>query len=652
MVTVTLGVTIDQGRKWIALVDPIPAGFEVVNPQLAAGGKDLGTPPAGDPWAQRRQRAWNAIRWDHQELRDDRVQWFADDMRAGTYELSYQAARRSTARSRVMPATIEAMYHARRPRPHRAGHHHRDEVMRVTAPTPRLRRGIPRALRATWRVGRWALVAALVPAVVAIQIAIVCVLAWPFDRDALLATSAPLTLVDVRGDEIATYPAVGADRTRWTRLGELPAIAVSAVIESEDQGFWRHRGVDGAGIARAAWLDLQGGRFGGSTLTMQLARMLTTGARAARRAREAARGPARAAHRARGRQAHDPRAVDEPRLLRQRRVRLRGGGAALLRQAAERALRRARPRCSPCSRARRRATIRWSGSTPRCAGAIACSRCSSSAAWSPPRRVHAIAVTELAVVRHTPANHAPHFARWILDQLPARRPHRRRHRAHDARPPAPADRSSARVTEQVAALRRRNLDQAGAVVLDAQTTEVRAMVGSASWRGPGGQINITTRRRHPGSALKPFVYGAAIERGDTPATIAWDTRDTSDAYFAPTAIEHGPVRYREALASSYNFAAIDVLERVGVRPPDERAAQGGRRRGRRRAGRLRPAARARRGQGPPARPDRGLRLHSSRRASSGRPRGIDGRAAARRCTLVAAARPPSGACSRPRPRGW
>ncbi len=103
------------------------------------------------------------------------------------------------------------------------------------------------------------------------------------------------------------------------------------------------------------------------------------------------------------------------------------------------------------------------------------------------------------------------------------------------------------------------------VVLDTRTSDVLAMVGSADWAGDAGQINITTRRRHPGSALKPFVYAAAIEAGDHPASIAWDVADATPAYFvAGEPIEHGPVRYREALASSYNFAAVWTLERAGV----------------------------------------------------------------------------------------
>jgi penicillin-binding protein 1C len=122
-----------------------------------------------------------------------------------------------------------------------------------------------------------------------------------------------------------------------------------------------------------------------------------------------------------------------------------------------------------------------------------------------------------------------------------------------------------RLREHVAGLGEKNVQQAGLVVLDTRTSEVLAMVGSADWDGDAGEINITARRRNPGSALKPFVYGAAIEAGDSPASIAYDVRDASKDYFVPSGgVEHGPVRYREALASSYNFAAIGVLDKVGI----------------------------------------------------------------------------------------
>lgn len=107
MVTVRLSITAGADRRWIALVDPIPAGFEVVNPKLAAGGQS--TKAAPTPTSSR-QNWWNAITFDHQEMRDDRVQWFADSMRRGDYELTYQARATIDGTFAAMPATIEAMY--------------------------------------------------------------------------------------------------------------------------------------------------------------------------------------------------------------------------------------------------------------------------------------------------------------------------------------------------------------------------------------------------------------------------------------------------------------------------------------------------------------------------------------------------------------
>lgn len=104
LVTVKLAITAAAERRWVALVDPIPAGFEVVNPKLAAGGAPNAPAPSnGRAW-------WNRITFDHQEMRDDRVLWFADHMMAGTYELSYQARATTDGTFAVMPATIEAMY--------------------------------------------------------------------------------------------------------------------------------------------------------------------------------------------------------------------------------------------------------------------------------------------------------------------------------------------------------------------------------------------------------------------------------------------------------------------------------------------------------------------------------------------------------------
>ncbi|MGE0400680.1 MAG: alpha-2-macroglobulin [Kofleriaceae bacterium] len=104
LVRVELSIVAAQDRKWIALVDPIPAGFEILNPKLASGAGGTATP------TNTRGAWWNSMTWDHQEMRDDRMLWFADDMRSGNYTLAYQARATIDGTFNVLPATIEAMY--------------------------------------------------------------------------------------------------------------------------------------------------------------------------------------------------------------------------------------------------------------------------------------------------------------------------------------------------------------------------------------------------------------------------------------------------------------------------------------------------------------------------------------------------------------
>ena len=409
------------------------------------------------------------------------------------------------------------------------------------------------------RVLRGAAVAVLLPIVIVLHATIVAVLVTPFDRTELDRGSAPLVLVDVRGEELARLPAAGADRTQWTALGELPAVGVSAVIEAEDQDFWEHRGVDSPGIARALWLDARGGRFGGSTLTMQLARMLlgaTNTRTPANKVREVLLA------------LRIERATDKRTILEQWMNRAYFGNGAYGYEAAARLYFGRPARALAPGEAVLLAVLPRapSGYDPLVHLDAAIARRDRVLQMLVDRGVMtAVAAADaraqpIAVARHVTPPAAPSFVAWALAQLPAevRRAGGTVHTTLDLRLQRVLE---ARVAAQVAQLGDQGLAQAGMVVLDAQTTEVRALVGSVGESG----IDIVTRRRNPGSALKPFVYATAIEQGASPASIAWDTRDTSADYFAPTGgVEHGPVRYRTALASSYNFAAVSVLEQVGV----------------------------------------------------------------------------------------
>lgn len=105
VVTVEVTVKNDADRRWLAMVDPIPAGFEVVNPKLASGVDTTVRGPAGNSGGR-----WWEVDWVHHELRDDRVLWFADYMRAGDYVLRYKARATIAGTFAVPPARIEAMY--------------------------------------------------------------------------------------------------------------------------------------------------------------------------------------------------------------------------------------------------------------------------------------------------------------------------------------------------------------------------------------------------------------------------------------------------------------------------------------------------------------------------------------------------------------
>ena len=129
------------------------------------------------------------------------------------------------------------------------------------------------------------------------------------------------------------------------------------------------------------------------------------------------------------------------------------------------------------------------------------------------------------------------------------------------------------VTRQVAALRDRDVSNGAAVVLDVETGEILALVGSRDFNDESisGQVNMALQPRQPGSAIKPLTYLAALERGWTPATLIMDVPveypDGAGGVYRPTNYDgkfRGPVLLRAALANSLNIPAIKALEFVGV----------------------------------------------------------------------------------------
>lgn len=121
------------------------------------------------------------------------------------------------------------------------------------------------------------------------------------------------------------------------------------------------------------------------------------------------------------------------------------------------------------------------------------------------------------------------------------------------------------------ALSDKNISNAAVVVLDNRTDAVLAMVGSKDFFDDSiqGQVNGALALRQPGSALKPFTYGLAIEQGKTASTLIDDRQmnfRTPTGSYRPMNYDrsfHGPVRLRTALACSYNIPAVSLLNSIG-----------------------------------------------------------------------------------------
>jgi penicillin-binding protein 1A len=113
--------------------------------------------------------------------------------------------------------------------------------------------------------------------------------------------------------------------------------------------------------------------------------------------------------------------------------------------------------------------------------------------------------------------------------------------------------------------------QGALLCLDPRTGYVRAMVGGRDF-GESQFNRAISARRQPGSAFKPLIYAAALEKGYTPSTILMDSPvEYSDpdggTYWAPKNYDEdfmGPITFRNALAHSRNVVTVKILEDIGV----------------------------------------------------------------------------------------
>lgn len=149
-------------------------------------------------------------------------------------------------------------------------------------------------------------------------------------------------------------------------------------------------------------------------------------------------------------------------------------------------------------------------------------------------------------------------------------------RLHRGNPAARVQRTtiSARLQTSLERLASEAAGRAGAklsiaiVVADHKTGEILASVGAADWADDGrtGFVDMTQALRSPGSTLKPFVYGLAFDQGLANPETLIDDRPTAFGSYVPQNFDksfRGTLTVRSALQQSLNIPAVSLTDALG-----------------------------------------------------------------------------------------
>jgi penicillin-binding protein 1C len=350
-------------------------------------------------------------------------------------------------------------------------------------------------------------------------------------------------------------------------LDRLDPRLIDALVALEDKRFWSHHGVDPRAILRAGWSDLSRGHrvSGGSTLSMQLARLL------------------------------EPRSRTVPNKLldmfRAVQLDLRLSKTEILEQYLSR--------------------------TPYGENVEGI----ESAAWSyfghGAQHLTPLEIATLLAVPQGPAHYAPSPANATrlrtrrdailgklidagvfpavdanaaladlsqppdhLRPMPRDAPHAavslRAHHRGETHIRSTLDAGAQALVERQVRLRAPELQRKGihggaVVVVDHRSREVVALVGNLDFADAthGGQIAMFDHARSPGSTLKPFLYALAIDRGlALPEYLVADVPSSYGTY-RPRNFDNdwaGLVTLKTALSRSLNLPFVDLLQQLGVEP--------------------------------------------------------------------------------------
>jgi len=382
-------------------------------------------------------------------------------------------------------------------------------------------------------------------------------------------------LLDREGRFLGEVGAEAEGGLGYWPVDELPPRVVAATLALEDRRFWSHPGVDPKAVARAVSQNFHSVRriSGASTLAMQVARMQTPGARGYRRkAVEALTAMLLTARYGR-----------EEVLRHYLRIVPYGNRIHGISYAARRYFDKPVEDLSW-------AEIAFLSALPQAPGTMnpffprgrhrAAERGKRVLDWLAERGVltsaeHELARRQIAELRLPDKGRRPDQALHAVLRLESLLAHSRKNPDREKLPPLVQTTLDLDLQKEVSWLtwtslrdwESRGAGNAAMIVLDLKSREVRAWVGSGDYFAghQAGAIDYTRVRRSAGSALKPFLWAHALERGAiSPATVLDDLQRGPGGVTNADDVFLGPLLPRVALANSRNVPAVELLSRIGL----------------------------------------------------------------------------------------
>jgi penicillin-binding protein 1C len=350
---------------------------------------------------------------------------------------------------------------------------------------------------------------------------------------------------------------------RWrlhVAYAEVDPAYIAALIAYEDKRFWTHSGVDPKSLTRAFWQALRFGRVvsGGSTLTMQVARLLE------RSGTGAIEGKLRQIRLA---MALEKRLSKEEILEIYLNLAPFGGNVEGVRAASLAYLGKEPRRLTPSEAAllvaipqspERRRPDRHPQAAEAARNRVIARQLRDGLIDSD--QATAARSERVPTARRPFPAFAPHLADRALADAPERATH---HLTLDIT-----------LQSSLEALARETLYGQGervqiAIVLaDHQTGEILASVGSAAFEADRRQgfVDMTQALRSPGSTLKPLVYALAFDQGMAHPETLIEDRPVNFNGYQPQNFDktyHGTLRLREALQMSLNIPVVQLTDALG-----------------------------------------------------------------------------------------